>query len=323
MQTAKIDQTSQGERIDSFVTQKFNIPSRSFLKHNWEKLVTVNEKLVKPSYKLRIDDVVQLEEGEVKTILENNNQSAIIPQICPLDIVKETDDYLIINKPKGIAVHPGVGNTKDTLANYVAGYLEEQGNYDRRMDRGGIVHRLDKSVSGLIIFAKNLEAQKFFQKQFEEHTVNKIYLAKVDTGVSNSKEFAKYFPEESIDAKEVIDSLIFNNFELDDSWFKAEGYISRSNMNRMKMIFKTYQSPNSRYCLSYLKPISKDEILIIIKTGRMYQIRATLEYLGINIKGDTLFETHKGGKIPSAIELQSVLLSMKDLQGETFVSRLV
>lgn len=323
MQTANIDQTAQGERIDSYITKIFKIPSRSFLKNNWENLVSLNGELVKPSYKLRVGDTIQLEEEKIDTILKESATDVIIPQESPLNIVKETENFLIINKPKGIAVHPGVGNSQNTLVNYVVGYLTKNGLYDNRMDRGGIVHRLDKSVSGLIVFAKNLESQKSLQKQFEEHSINKIYLAKVNIGKNASKEFLDYIPTESLDSKQEIDKLVSNSFEIDNSWFKAEGYIRRSNLNRMKMVFKTYPSPNAKYCLSYLKPLNRNEILIIIKTGRMYQIRATLESLGINIVGDTLFETRKGGKIPNSIELESVLLSIRDLNGETFIFRLV
>ncbi len=323
MQTATIDETSQGERLDTYICQNFKIPSRSFLQNHWEKIVSLNGSKIKPAYKVRIGDIIEIREEEIEKILKENSLDTIIPEKYNLDIVMENDDFLVINKPKGIAVHPGIGNLKDTLANYVVGYLNEKGEYDSRIERGGIVHRLDKSVSGLIIFAKNLEAQRFLQKQFEEHTVNKIYMAKVEIDAESSKDLLACIPMKELNAKAEMDKLVANNFEIDESWYKAEGYIGRSKMNRMKMIFKTYPFGNAKYALSYIKPLSQKEVLVMIKTGRMYQIRATLEYLGINIVGDTLFETFKGGRIPEAIELESVLLSMKDTDEKTFVCRLI
>ncbi len=323
MQSAKVEINSKGLRADNFIMQEFKLPSRSFLQKNWDNIVLINGKVSKPAYKLRLDDEVTIKDDNIETIIKGKSiDNNLEPQLYPLEIVSETDDYLIINKPKGIPVHPGVGNPKDTLANYVIGYLASKNQYDSRIERGGIVHRLDKSVSGLILFAKTLEAQKYFQKQFEEHKVNKIYHAVVDYGKDMNKEIVQFMPEIPLNINSEIDKLISRNFEIDNSWLKMEGYIGRSNANRMKMMFKTYLAGKSKYALSYIKPLNSRELLIIIKTGRMYQIRATLEYLGIHIIGDTLFETVKGGKIPQAIELESILLSAKDMQGNSFIARL-
>lgn len=324
MQIISIEKDEQGVRADNFVTKQFNLPSRSFLQKNWSNLISINGKEEKPSYKLRTGDSVTFNDENLQSLeKEKASLDYIEPQTYKLDIVKETDTYLILNKPKGISVHPGIGNIKDTLVNYVVGYLKNNNDYDERLERGGIVHRLDKPVSGLMLFAKKYEAQKYFQKQFEEHKVNKIYYAHVNRNKNIDKSFEQYIPKEPLDPSQELDKLVANNFELDDSWYKAEGYIGRSAMNRMKMCFKTYPTGNFKYALSYLKPMSDDTILIVIKTGRMYQIRATLEYLGMNIVGDTLFETMKGGKIPEAIDLESVLLSGQDMEGSKFLTRLI
>jgi 23S rRNA pseudouridine1911/1915/1917 synthase len=322
MQTANIDTQNQGKRADSFITENFNIPSRSFLQKNWKGIVTINNEDVKPSYKLRVGDCIKVRDELVEDILERNRTDTIIPQSSDLNIILENKDFLVINKPKGIPVHPGIGNMDKTLANYVVGYLKEKGELDPKIERGGIVHRLDKSVSGLILFAKTFEAQKYFQKQFEEHNVNKIYYATVIPPKSMNTEIEHLTLGKPLSAENEIGNLIARNFEVDNTWLKVEGYIGRSSVNRMKMVFRKYPYGKAKYALTYIKPMDDKNLLIIIKTGRMYQIRATLEYLGLSIVGDTLFETMKGGKIPDEIELESVVLSSKDMRGKTFIARL-
>lgn len=322
MPTVQIDETNYGGRVDTFVSTNFKVHSRSFLKHNWERLVSVNGKPGKPSYKLRKGDIVEVLDDEVDKMLEEYSYGEIIPQHHALDIVFENKDLLIVNKPKGIVVHPGVGNPHDTLVNYVVEYLQSKGEYDTRIVRGGLVHRLDKPVSGLILFAKTSEAQLYFQKQFEEHKVEKVYLATIEYGKSINYELKEKFPKQQLDVSKELDILIQNNFQTDNSWLKVEGYIGRSSINRMKMIFKAYPFNHARYALSYVKPLSENTVLVMIKTGRMYQIRATLEYLGVNIVGDTMFKTLKGGAIPDTIALESILLSCKDMQGNILTKRL-
>jgi 23S rRNA pseudouridine1911/1915/1917 synthase len=322
MQIVHIDHTNQGRRVDAFVSENFKVHSRSFLKHNWDTLVSVNDKIEKPSYKLRIGDMVKVSDENVDKLLEEHSYGEIIPQHHDLDIMYEDKDCLIVNKPKGIVVHPGVGNPKDTLVNYVVEYLQSKNEYDERVVRGGIVHRLDKPVSGLILFAKTAEAQLYYQKQFEDHTVNKVYLATVEYNGNINNELKEKIPSTAFNVSEELDNLIEKDFELDNSWLKAEGYIGRSTINRMKMVFKSYTFNHGKHALSYIKPLSKDQFLIIIKTGRMYQIRATLEYLGVNIVGDTQFETLRGGEIPTAIALESVLISCRDMQGNKLIKRL-
>lgn len=322
MQTVHIDEKNSGKRADVFVSSTFKVHSRSFLKHYWKELISINDKWEKPSYKLREGDVVEVSEQKVNEILEDNSYGIIVPQYHTIDIVYEDDAFLIVNKPKGIVVHPGIGNPKNTLVNYVVGYLSAKGEYDASMERGGIVHRLDKSVSGLMLFAKTTEAQLYFKKQFEEHNVEKVYLAEVELNENVREELRVKIPPKHLNVSQELDILIKNKFVADDSWLKVDGYIGRSQINRMKMIFKVLPFNHAKYALSYIKPLSAKEILVRIKTGRMYQIRATLEYLGVHIVGDSLFKTMKGGEIPSSIELESVLLSCKDMKGNTFIERL-
>ena len=311
-----------GERVDIFVLNilkdtSFKLVTRSFLKKYWDNLVFVNGKVSKPSLKLKENDVVYIDISLLEQkIKEDTSALKIIPQKGNLDVFFENSEILIINKVSGVVVHPGSGNSDNTLANYVVGYLQSKGEYDERVKRGGIVHRLDKGVSGLILFFFFFESQRYYQKQFVVHKVVKLYHTRVE-----SKNFLAILKEKikrGVDISSVIKDLESRDFIVDDNWQKLEGYVQRNNVNRMKMRFTPQKFNNGgKYALTYVKPINENELLIKIETGRMHQIRATLEYLGINIVGDTLYSTKKGkGGVPDSIELTSVLLSFENMRGE-------
>lgn len=323
MSTVQIAQEHENKRADAYICESFKVHSRSFLTKNWNSLVLINGKPSKPSYRLKVGDRVEVREEKVNNILSDSSYDKITPQNHPLDIIYESDSYLVINKPKGISVHPGVGNSKDTLANYVAGYLVKKGEYDTTMSRAGVVHRLDKPVSGLIVFAKNSEMQSYLQKQFESHRVQKMYYAKVVLRENTSKEVFEKLPNKKVNTTDIIDDFVRTGVQdLNGEWLKVEGYIGRSEVNRRKMIFKPYPFGNAKYALSYFRFLSDTEALVVIKTGRMYQIRASFEYLGIYIEGDTLFKSLKGGPTPDKISLASVLLSFEEPSGKLAIYRL-
>lgn len=323
MNTVQVSNEDENKRADAFICDNFKVHSRNFLTKNWKTLVRINDKEAKPSYKLKAGDRVEVKEEDVDVILSQASYDKIIPQDNPLNIIDESDSYLVLNKPKGIPVHPGVGNSNDTLANYVAGYLTKKKEFDPTIDRAGVVHRLDKPVSGLILFAKNRETQQYLQQQFEKHNVQKIYYANVVLRENTSKEVFKKLPKAKIEAGDVIDEFIrAGEDSLDNEWMKVEGYIGRSDVNRRKMIFKPYPFGNAKYALSYIRFLSDTEVLVVIKTGRMYQIRASLEYLGVYIEGDTLFKSLKGGETPEEISLESVFLSFEEPSGKLAIYRL-
>ncbi len=308
-----------GKRVDLFLFEKLkDLPvSRTFLVENWNDFILINDRSVKPSYKIRKDDIYFIDTEKVQKLLNaKSKQSLLLGEHGNIDILYEDDNCLVINKQSGVVVHPGVGNEEGTLANFVKGYLEQKQEFDPNIKRAGVVHRLDKGVSGLILFAKNTKAQNYFQKQFENHTVEKIYRAKIECS-NCSKEFLKYFPKKKLDIQEEIEKLERNNFVCDERWMKIEGYIGRDSVNRMKMHFTKYERGGSKYALTYIRPVSSNEILVKIATGRMHQIRCTLEYLGANIEGDTLYKTKSGkGGIPEKISLSSIFISLKNLNGD-------
>lgn len=315
-----------GKRSDIFLFDYLNRVgitniSRNFLQKNWENFFMINKKQVKPSYKIRENDIISVDIDTLQKIFHSQNSSGELKaQKENIDIIYEDANCLIINKQSGVVVHPGEGNTENTLANYVKGYLEEKGEFDKNIFRGGVVHRLDKGVSGLILFAKNLTAQKYFQKQFEEHKVQKIYLANINIKKEDSP-LKKYIPQKELNLPDELKILEKNNFVCDEKWLKVDGYISRSSTNRIKMKFLKYKSGNAKSCLTYMKPLTENICLIKIESGRMHQIRASFEYLGAFIVGDTLYSSNNGA-IPEKIDLQSIMISLHNVNGEILTTKL-
>lgn len=307
-------------RADLFVLEKLKelrleVPSRTFLHKIFQDVVKVNDNESKSSYKLKAGDRVEILQEKIREeLMKKDNNIGILSQLSALDILFENEQYLVLKKPKGIAVHPGEKNLDSTLVNFVRGYLEKKGEFDARLNRAGLVHRLDKCVSGIMVFAKTPKTQEYLQKEFENHLVKKIYYAKT-VGEST-------LPISNRSIKEELDTLQRSNFKMDEDWFLFDGYIGRDRKNRLKMEFKEEKFPNSKKATSYIKRIGKNEYLVNILTGRMHQIRATLAYIGIPIEGDTLYgKTEKNG-IPEHIELESVLISFKEMDGEEVSFRL-
>ncbi|MDD4382300.1 MAG: RluA family pseudouridine synthase, partial [Candidatus Dojkabacteria bacterium] len=291
------------------------ISSRTFLQKILSDTVLVNGKEIKQSYKLRVGDEVEVNIEKLERILNDIDRNKDIQgEMKELNIIAENKEYLVINKPKDMVVHPGKGNSQHTLVNYIKGYLTKTGDLNKDVTRVGLVHRLDKGVSGLIIFGKTPEFQKHLQKQFENHKVDKLYLA----DVYNIGKLKKY----NLNITKEIDKLIKSDMKIDNTWYCADGYIGRNPKERIKMKFDTREFNNSKKALSYVKAINDKQILIKIETGRMHQIRATLEFLGISIIGDTLYSKEEKDGIPKSIGLESILLSFRNISGKRITFRL-
>ena len=305
----RIDKKEEGKRVDTFLSEilkdKGVSISRSILQKYIQNGCIVNGRSCKKGYRLKEGDIVEINEEyweERKKELDLSDE--IVPQKGKLDIRYEDENFLVLYKPKGLVMHPGVGNKKGTLANYVRYYLESKGEYDSLVDRAGIVHRLDKGVSGLVVVGKNKEAQEFLKREFKNRRVIKIYHAVLEEYTNIEQKF---------DLKGYVRKM---NTKMKpwNEWEKVEGYIGRSKTDRYKMEFKGYEFPGSKYALSYIL-FGGNEAIIKIETGRMHQIRATLNYLGYHIKGDSLYGRGSGDNIM----LEAVLLSFVDMDGKRLV----
>ena len=302
-----IDDKNAEIRIDAFLSEVLNDKSisRNVLQKYIRYGCKVNGKVCKKSYRLKKDDIVEIDEKYWEKVKKELDLSyEIISQKAELDVRYEDKNFLVLYKPKGLVMHPGVGNKENTLANYVRYYLEEKGEYDNLVDRSGIVHRLDKGVSGLVVFAKNKRSQEFLKEEFKSRRVIKIYHAVLqeDTNIVQGIDLREYVKKMNIKLKPW------------EKWLKVEGYIGRDRTDRYKMEFRGYEFSGSKYALSHVF-FNGNEALIKIETGRMHQIRATLNYLGYHIKGDSLYG--RGSRVD--IMLEAVLLSFFDMDGKRLI----
>ncbi|MCD4756116.1 RluA family pseudouridine synthase [bacterium] len=304
-----INPQQKGERVDKIVVEHleklgFRQVSRNMIKDDISLGTTVNMEKAKPSYRLKVGDVLSIEESFWKKFFANKNLSEeILPEEGDLDILYEDEHLLVLCKPKGLVVHPGVGNMDGTLANYLKHYLQSKDEFDINMDRAGIVHRLDRGVSGIMVVAKTKEVQDLLKEQFANREVDKLYLATVEKFKDTQLEVI-----EDMSVEEVVECLKCGGLNY-SAWFDARGYIGRDRVNRYKMAFKLYEFSGSKKAQSYLLPISKDKILVKIVTGRMHQIRATLAYYGYHILGDVLYNSGSREVSSPDIMLQSIYLS--------------
>ena len=162
-----------GERIDKFLTEKVPELSRSYIqKLIKEKNVKVNSTVIKSNYKVAKGDQIQI-------TIPDLTEPDILPENIPLDILYEDDDILVVNKPKGMVVHPAAGNYDGTLVNALLYHCGDSLSGINGVIRPGIVHRIDKNTSGLLIVAKNDTAHRHLAEQIKAHSFTREYRAVV------------------------------------------------------------------------------------------------------------------------------------------------
>lgn len=233
--------------------------------------------------------------GDVQTVVSED---------IPLDVVYEDDDVLVVDKPAGMVVHPAYKHASGTLVNAVAGYLKKKGLPVIR--RVGLVHRLDKDVSGLVVIAKNEAAHRVLAKQFSSEGITSV-----DADLSRKAHKYYWAVVGPISQREVLKRGIGSA----GSPKAIEGYVWRAMTDRRNVEFGHFPGAHTqaRYALSfaqYVKPCSAQYHVVEIQivTGRMHQIRAQLSFLGLPIVGDVRYGGDDTGE--ATVRLRCVGVSL-------------
>ena len=250
----KINNEDVGSRLDKFLLSNFPDKTRSHIKH-WieDGIVSVNDNKVKAGYIIKVNDIIEV--GEVvEKVLSSE------PQDIPIDIVYEDKDIAVINKPQGMVVHPAVKNFDNTLVNALMFKLESLSSINGVV-RPGIVHRLDKDTSGLLVVAKNDKAHVNLSEQIASKECRRIYWALVDGVVKTDGEISTY--------------------------------IGRDPKNRLKMA--VVDKGKTAHTLYRVIDVFDKYTLVEfeLKTGRTHQIRVHSSHIHHPIVGDKLYNTNK------------------------------
>ena len=256
MKNVIVNENDKGKRLDIYIAENFNELSRTMIKKLIESNnVLVNDKSEKVSYKVQANDNISIDVPEAK-------ETKLKAQEIPLDIIYEDSDIIVVNKPKGMVVHPANGNPDGTLVNAILSICKNSLSGIGGELRPGIVHRLDKDTSGLIIVAKNDKAHINMSEQIKERYVKKTYIALVRGNV----------PEEEATINMPI---------------------GRSTKDRKKMAV----TKNGKQAITHfkvLKRYSKYTLLEIkIETGRTHQIRVHMAEIGYPVVGDAVYSNGK------------------------------
>lgn len=256
MNTLVVDEINKGKRLDSYISDNMDKISRSFAQKLIEnQQVTINGKNEKASYKVCVGDKVQVDVPEAQ-------DTKLKAQDIPVEVVYEDKDIIVVNKPKGMVVHPANGNPDGTLVNAILAMCKDSLSGIGGEIRPGIVHRLDKDTSGLLIIAKNDEAHVKMSKQIQDRLVTKKYIALVKGVVKDD--------EATIDMP-----------------------IARSKVDRKKMAV----DKDGKQAVTHFKVIKRYKrytlLEIKIDTGRTHQIRVHMAKIGYPVVGDMVYSNGK------------------------------
>ena len=254
-----VKKKDDSKRLDVFLSEKINHLTRSNIKKVIKsKNVKINKKIAdSSSKKVKINDEVI-----IKLLVKNSDK--LLPNNIKLDIHFEDKDILVINKPKGMVVHPGAGNYENTLANaLIYKYKNKLSNINGEL-RPGIVHRIDKETSGLLVIAKNNLSHSNLGKQFSEHSIKRKYLCLV-WGVIRPLQG------------------------------RIETLISRNKKNRQLMMVSEFNGKKAITNYRTIKVFNRNDIPKIslieceLETGRTHQIRVHMKYKGSSLLGDNKY----------------------------------
>lgn len=262
---------ADGERIDVYISSSLeNMSRNSAQKLIVDGRVTVNEKNVKSNYKLKKNDTI-------KIIIPEPELLDVKPENIDINIVYEDNDLAVINKPQGMVVHPAAGHYGGTLVNGLMYHLKDLSSINGVM-RPGIVHRLDKNTSGLMLVAKNDKSHNFLAACLKEHSINRIYYALVEGNVR-------------------------------DDAGKVDAPLGRSEKDRKKRAVTTKNSKEAVTNYQVVKRYGRYTLLKLkLETGRTHQIRVHMKYIGHPVVGDDVYgsKTNKFGLDGQLLHSKSV-----------------
>ncbi|WMI82049.1 RluA family pseudouridine synthase [Anaerotignum sp. MB30-C6] len=251
------EQDDIGCRIDVFIAENMESLSRSGVQRLIEEgHIRLNGASVKANYKLREKDVIDVEVPEVKLV-------EILPEDIPLDILYEDKDVIIVNKPQGMVVHPAPGHTSGTLVNALMFHCGDELSGINGEKRPGIVHRIDKDTSGVLMIAKNDTAHQSLAEQLANHSITRKYNA-----------------------------IVFNGFQEEEGI--VDQPIGRNPLDRKKM---AVTQKHSRRAVTHYRVIERMGNFTLIEaqleTGRTHQIRVHMTYIGHPLLGDLVYGPKK------------------------------
>ncbi len=249
-----VDMGQEPERIDKYLFVRMQHSSRNRIqKAASAGFIHVNDRPVKRSYKVRPGDVITL------MLDRPRHDNTIVAEDIPLDIIYEDDDLMVVNKPAGLVVHPGAGNFHGTLINAVAWHLRNMKSFDPNDPEVGLVHRIDKDTSGLLVVAKTPEAKTGLGLQFFNKTTHRSYNA-----------------------------LVWGNFVEDEG--RIEGNIARDPRDRLRMKVFAPDSGIGKSAVTHYRVLERfgyvTLVECILETGRTHQIRAHMKHIGHPLFGD-------------------------------------
>ena len=248
-----------GTRIDAFIADKTELTRSAAAKLVESADATVNGKAVAKNYKLRKDDLVEIE-------LPEPEPDKAEPEDIPLDVVYEDEDIVVVNKPSGMVVHPAAGNPRGTLVNALLYHCMGRLSGIGGVVRPGIVHRIDKDTSGLLVVAKNDNAHNELAKQLKTHTVSRIYYA-----------------------------IVIGSFSEDSGTVNAP--IGRHPNDRKKMAVLKEGQGTAREAVTHFTVLAVYKGFSLVRceleTGRTHQIRVHMAYKGHPLLGDPVYGGNK------------------------------